>query len=484
MRLHLITAEDPLTLATRSRELIRFPQATMPLLAALTPPGWEVSHTDEITHPVDFNCGADVVGITAATPAAPHAYELAARFRARGARVVMGGPHATLLPYEVARHADAVVVGEAEPVWACVLADLVGEGQRELPAGVQVEELAHGCRLYRCSRVADLAGLPRIRRDLIRHGGWNRWWATRTPLIATRGCPHRCEYCTIPLLYPRAQRLRLRPVAEVAAEVAASPDKGIVFWDDNLAANPRYAKALFRALQPLRRWWTSQTTLASLDADEELLELAAASGCKAFFVGLESINQASLDGTGKPHNRVSRYRRLLQRCHAHGIAVQAGVIFGFDGDDRDVFARTVDHLAHLGLDCATISLLVPYPGTPAYARLEREGRILDRDWRHYNGKTHVVFRPRQMTPDQLLAGYEWAKGQFYSVGCIAERLWRSRTGLWWNIPRNVGYALGLTGERRARAATERPPGGARARRGPDIAPGFLRPEEPLQSSAP
>jgi radical SAM superfamily enzyme YgiQ (UPF0313 family) len=130
-------------------------------------------------------------------------------------------------------------------------------------------------------------------------------------------------------------------------------------------------------------------------------------------------------------------------------------MFGFDGDDPDIFARTIDTMGSIGLDNATISLCAPYPGTPFFARLEREGRILDRDWRHYNGKTHVVYHPARLTPDQLLAGYEWAKTQFYSLGHIARRLALSRTGLWWNIPRNLGYSFGLTGEVRARAALHR-----------------------------
>ena len=458
MHLHLITAEDPLTLHARARELIRFPQLTMPLLAALTPDRWTVTHTDEIIQPVDARRRYDLVGITAATPGAPHAYELAAAFRANRIPVVMGGPHATLLPYEVAQHADMVVHGEAEPVWKRVLEDVEREviyppGRHILDAGTgaEVEQLASGARVYRCPTPANLAGLPTARRDLIQNGGWNKWWATRGAMIATRGCPHRCDYCTIPLIYPRGRQLRFRPVAEVLAEVAAIPDKGIVFWDDNLAANVRYAKELVRGLIPLKRWWTSQTTMASVQ-DDEFLELAAASGCKALFIGLESINQFSLDGVTKQHNQVPGYRRLLQRMHHYGIAVQAGVMFGFDGDGKDIFARTVDTLGEIGLDNATISLAVPYPGTPFYARLEAEGRLIDRDWRHYNGKTHVVYRPARMSPDELLAGYEWAKLQFYSPGNIAWRMARSRTGLWWNIPRNVGYMFGLDGEVRARAA--------------------------------
>lgn len=458
MRLHLITAEDPLTLQARSRELIRFPQLTMPLLAALTPEPWQVTHTDEITHPVDTGRSYDLVGITAATPGAPHAYGLAQAFRARGSRVALGGPHATLMPHEAAQHADIVVVGEAETIWPRVLQDVEHEvahppGRHRLDplTGLNVEALPGGSRIYRCPTPADVRGLPHARRDLIRHGGWNKWWMTKGALIATRGCPHGCEYCTIPWLYPQARHMRFRPVADVIAEAAALPDKGLVFWDDNLGANPRYAKELFRALIPLKKWWTSQTTMASV-RDDEFLELAAASGCQALFLGLESVNQASLAGAAKSHNRVSEYRRLLQRFHAHGIAVQAGVMFGFDHDTRDIFKQTVDVLGDIGLDNATISLMVPYPGTPAYARLQAEGRLLDHDWRHYNGKTHVVYRPRHMTPDELLAGYEWAKTQFYSPGHIFKRLNISRTGLWWNIPRNLGYLRGLTGEARARAS--------------------------------
>lgn len=438
----------------------------MPLLAALTPESWDVSHTDEITHTVPLNERFDVAGITAATPGALRAYELASIFRSKGVPVVLGGPHATLMPYEAAEHADVVVVGEAEPVWAQVLEDLE-RGTRRLAGvhalaqggiaadGATVEVLPNGARIYCCSRPASLARLPHARRDLIRSGGgWNRWWATRGAIIATRGCPHRCDYCTIPVLYPQATHMRLRPVEEVASEVAAIPDKGVVFWDDNIGAHPRYAKELFRALIPLRKWWTSQTTMASI-RDEEFLELAAASGCKAFFIGLESVSQGSLNGAFKSHNKVDGYRRLLERCHAHGIAIQAGIIFGFADDSPDIFKQTVDVFGEIGLDNATISLLVPYPGTPAFDRLQREGRIIDTNWRHYNGKTHVVYRPHHMSPDELLAGYEWAKTQFYSPSHIWSRLAISRTGLWWNIPRNVGYMLGLTGEVRARAAMHR-----------------------------
>jgi radical SAM superfamily enzyme YgiQ (UPF0313 family) len=342
---------------------------------------------------------------------------------------------------------DIVVVGEAETTWPRVLQDVErdvvhppGHHTLDSVTGLSVEVLSNRAPIYRCQRAASLKGLRHARRDLIRHGGWNKWWVTRGAIIATRGCPHQCDYCSISLMYPQARHMRFRPVEEVIAEVAAMPDKGIVFWDDNLGANPQYAKDLFRGLIPLKRWWTSQTTMASV-RDDAMLELAARSGCKALFLGLESVSQVSLAGAAKGHNRVSEYKRLLERLHGYGIAAQAGLMFGFEDDTKDIFRRTVEVMGDIGLDNATISVMVPYPGTPAYARLRAEGRIIDYDWRHYNGKTHVVYRPRHMTPDELLAGYQWAKTQFYSPEHIFKRLNVSRTGLWWNIPRNLGYVF-------------------------------------------
>ncbi len=133
----------------------------------------------------------------------------------------------------------------------------------------------------------------------------------------------------------------------------------------------------------------------------------------------------------------------MRRFHEHGIAIQAGTVFGFDHDERSIFRDTVDFFRHVAIDSATIGILVPYPNTPLFQRLESEGRIITRDWSKYDGKKYVVFRPARMSAEELLMGTEWAARQFYSVGSIAERMWKSRTGLWWNIVRNAGYHLAL-----------------------------------------
>src|ERR1700757_2563505 len=293
MRIHLITAESPESRRLRRGRLIQFPQLTMPLIAALTPRDHSVTHTDEIVEPVRFDEPADLVGITAPTPSALHAYGLAREFRRRGVPVVIGGPHATALPEEAERHADAVVVGEAGDTWP------------RIPQGARSGNLG---RTYVSTRQKPLAGMPAPRWDLIKGRRYGK-----SVTIATRGCPHRCDYCSIPLLYGPGT-MRYRPVDEVVRKAATSPTRAIVLWDDTLGANPRYAKELFRALAPLQKWWTSQCT-ANAARDEEFVELAARSGCKALFLGFESISQDSLEATNKAHNRVDSYYRLIAKLH-------------------------------------------------------------------------------------------------------------------------------------------------------------------------
>ena len=132
------------------------------------------------------------------------------------------------------------------------------------------------------------------------------------------------------------RNLRQRPVAEVVAEYASFKGKVIIFWDDNIAADLDYAKDLFRAITPYRKWWSSQASIHA-GRDDEFLEAAARSGCKQLFLGLESISQASMAEVNKGFNRVEEYLRIIQRIHSHGIAVQAGIVFGFDHDTPAIF---------------------------------------------------------------------------------------------------------------------------------------------------
>jgi radical SAM superfamily enzyme YgiQ (UPF0313 family) len=166
------------------------------------------------------------------------------------------------------------------------------------------------------------------------------------------------------------------------------------------------------------------------------------------FLGLESISQASMDGVRKGFNRVEDYAQVIERIHAHGIAVQAGIVFGFDQDTPEIFEETVRFLEETGAQNATFNILTPYPGTPLYRRLEEEGRIVTRDWRRYNGRTNVVFRPKRMSAEELLEGFRYANDRFYSLRSVARRLRRSPVQLWWTLPLNLAYAARWAGRAR------------------------------------
>ncbi len=400
--------------------MLNFQQVTMPYLAAFVPPHWEVLHVDEAVNAVDLTTRADLVGLTFHTPSAPHAYALAARFRARGIPVVLGGPHVTLVSDEAEKHADVVFVGEAEDSWPQFLRDF---------------ESGHFQRRYQSNALPSLEAVPAARKEL-----FHRRDHAAGVLFATRGCAYRCDFCSIAVMY--RSTLRKRPVESVSREFGAFRGKVIILWDDNLSGDMAYAKELFRALAPYRKWWSSQVSIQA-SADEEFLELAAASGCKQLFVGLESVSQASLDGVSKGFNRVQQYAEAIARIHSHGIAVQAGLVFGFDHDTPSVFDETLEFLESTGVQNATFNILTPFPGTPLYYRFEKEGRILTRDWTKYNGRTDVVFQPRQLSVPALLEGFREINRRFYSWRSIAKRLSCSPVQWPWALPLNLAYAFAL-----------------------------------------
>jgi radical SAM superfamily enzyme YgiQ (UPF0313 family) len=404
----------------RRSRVLNFQQVTMPYLAAFVPSHWTVLHVDEAVKPIDFRVEADLVAITFHTPSATHAYEVAARFRQRGTTVVLGGPHVTLMPDEAQRHADAIFVGEAESQWPRFLAQF---------------ETGHYDARYCCLEPPALDSAPTSRHDLLQ-----RHDHTAGALFATRGCVHRCDFCSVAVMYN--SHLRKRPVEAVAEEYASFRGRVIILWDDNLAGDIAYAKTLFRALAPHRKWWSAQVSVHAAK-DDEFLELAARSGCKQLFVGLESVTQSSVNEVSKGFNRVEEYAQAIERIHAHGIAVQAGIVFGFDHDTEAVFEETLDFLEQTGVQNATFNILTPFPGTRLHTRLEAEGRILTRDWNKYNSRTDVVFQPRLMSPETLLAGYRYVNARFYSWRGICRRISRSPVQLSWTLPLNLAYAFAL-----------------------------------------
>jgi len=376
-----------------------FARLSLTTIAALTPPEIEVAITDENVEEIDFNEDADLVGLTAMTMHAIRAYEIADRFRARGITVVMGGLHASSLPHEAKEHVDAVVIGEAEGVWAQLLDDFQ-EGRLQ--------------PFYQSQSFCSLKSQPHPRLNLLKK---QHYW-TINCVQATRGCPFSCDFCSVAQFF--GDTYRYRPVDDVIAEVKQLPPGYFTFVDDNIMGRPAYAKELFQKLAPLKRVWTSQGSL-TMAKDTELLRLAAASGCYALFVGIESLTQDNLAAMNKSINNVARYEEAIRIIHDHGIMIVGSFIFGFDHDDDSVFERTVRFCERNKIDLPIFFILTPVPGTRLYKKMEEEGRILHRDWSRYNG-SNVVFKPKLLSEETLFNGYSWAFQECYSYRSIARRI--------------------------------------------------------------
>lgn len=374
------------------------PPLALMQVAALTPPGVDVAITDENVESIPFDEPADLVGITALTAAAPRAYQIAAEFRSRGVPVVMGGIHASVVPEEASQHVDAVVIGEAEGVWARVVEDARRGGLQ---------------RLYRSDDHPPLDRMPSPRRDLIHV----RRYRVPNVLQATRGCPFDCSYCAVTSFFGRTYRCR--SLDAVMEEYAGLPDGPVAFLDDNIVGHPPFAQQLFARLKEVKRTFACQASATLLRAGE-LIQQAADAGCRLVFVGLETLSAANLAKVGKRINRVDAYRELVKRLHDHGIACVGSFMVGMDDDDSSVFDRTVDWAEDAGIDVGQFSVLTPFPGTRLYRELDAEGRVVERDWSRYDG-THVVFRPAKLSIEELEAGLRRMYARFYSWGRIARR---------------------------------------------------------------
>ncbi len=394
-----------------------FARLSLAMVAALTPKDIDVSIIDENIDNVDFEADVDMVGISVMTAHAPRAYEISRKFRERGVKVVLGGIHPTAVPDEAMQHADTVVAGEAEGVWQDVIEDFKRGSLK---------------KLYRSGKPASLIDLPHPRRDLLNIKAYNIGNTVQT----TRGCPFSCEFCSVTDFFGRGYRQR--PVDEVIKEVELINAKFVAFVDDNIAGNPKYAKELFRRLTPLKKDWGSQASL-TMTKDPELLKLAQESGCTGMFVGIETLSPDNLAQINKTFNKVENYEDAIKKFHDHGISITASIIFGFDNDDEGVFERTIRFLEKNKVDLATFYILTPLPATVWSKKLEAEGRIIERDWAKYNGG-HVLFKPKNISPERLQEGYWWAFHQFYSIPSVAKRVFNfEQPNLLNTLLLNVGF---------------------------------------------
>lgn len=388
---------------TWGHEMNFVPSITGIHLAALTPSQHSLRLFHQQLDPIPADSDADLVAISFFSGFAMEAYRLARHFKAQGKLVVAGGPHVTFWPEEALEVCDAVVIGEAESVWAELISDAENGRLKTRYVGQSLP----------------LDGLPTPRYDLL-----GPQFVIRRVIQATRGCPFHCAFCSVPAVNPG---FRTRPVAEVIRDIEYNDfphwwqRKVVWFWDDNLTARRPYIKDLLRAMLPLKKWWLTQASL-DIARDSELLDLMRDSGCIGVFLGIESFGEASLKEAFKAQNKTAQYKESIRIIHEHGIAVMAGFIAGFDGDTPESIVEMADRLADIGVDVPFLSILTPYKGTPLYDRLEAEGRLLpERDWRFYNGY-NVAFQPASMSPGDLLSAHRQLWKSAFSPAHILKRL--------------------------------------------------------------
>jgi radical SAM superfamily enzyme YgiQ (UPF0313 family) len=376
------------------------------LLAGLTPPIVEVEVLHEMVRPIDYDTDADFIALSFMDYCAPHAYRVAARFRARGKKVVAGGKYPTTFPHAVLPHVDAVVVGEAELVWPQVVHDLVGSRLQ---------------RLYEAPLAPPLTSIPPPRYDLVESA-----YAAPVVTEATRGCPFRCSYCQLTV---RPTPYRCRPVADVIRDLTATQGlplhkrKLAMLYDNNLGGDMHYAKELLREIARLDLWALGAQFSVNCLRDAEFVDLLVEANCSMAFVGLESLNEASLLSVNKRHNRVREYGDLFQALKERGILTFTGVMLALDEDTPEYYRSLPQRLEEVDPSAILISISIPIPGTPFHAQMASEGRIVDTELAHYEGD-HLVLEPKTVTRKQVLDALENLHRTFYSWNSIVRRWWR------------------------------------------------------------
>jgi radical SAM superfamily enzyme YgiQ (UPF0313 family) len=394
----------------RGKVIATLPSLGLLYLAAVTPPGHELHYfearADGEEPATVYEC--DLVAISTFSAQVFEAYAVADRLRRMGVRVAMGGLHVTVRPEEALAHADYVVLGEGEAIWpALVRAVEQGTDQRVWDAGTLSP--------------VDVRTLPVPAYELLRDRPYNRF-----TVQTTRGCPWRCDFCASNVMLRQAYRKR--PVADVVRDIEAICQlRGhpfIEFADDNTFVDREWGKELCRQLAPLHVHWFTETDVSVAD-DPELLRLLRAAGCRQLLIGLESPGPAALEGVELRANwkarRWASYVDAVRAIQAHGITVNGCFILGLDGHTPEVFEEVLDFAARVPLYDVQITVLTPFPGTPLYDRLRREGRLLEPERWDLCTLFDVNYVPRNMTPEELRAGMYWLAERLYSADALEQR---------------------------------------------------------------
>ena len=373
-----------------------FPPLGLATLAAYLDPDLEISLQDEHVEKLDLDDNPDLVIIQVYITNAYRAYRIADQYRAQGAYVALGGLHVTSLPDEAASHADSIFLGPGEDIFPQFL--------RDLKSG----------RPQKCyqSSVRTLQGIPPIRRDLIQR---HRYLVPNS-IVVSRGCPHHCTFCYKDAFFEGGRGFYTQAVDDALAEIARLPGRHLYFLDDHMFGKPRFARELFRGMRGMNRVFQGAATVDSILRDD-VIEEAAAAGLRSLFVGFETLSNDGLAGAGKRQNLGRDYKEVVRRLDSLGIMINGSFVFGLDGDDGDVFRRTVDWAVESGITTATFHILTPYPGTALYSDMLKQRRMMSNNWDLFDTR-HVVYQPHGLTAEELKRGYDWSYEAFYEWSSI------------------------------------------------------------------
>jgi radical SAM superfamily enzyme YgiQ (UPF0313 family) len=375
-----------------------FPPLGLATLAAYLSVDDRAVIVDEHVEPLTVDDAPDLVVIQVYITNAYRAYKIADHYRSRGAFVCLGGLHVTSLPGEAAVHADAM---------------FLGPGEQTFPKFLQDFRAGKAEPVYASAAGRTLERVPPVRRDLIRRASY----LVPNSIVVTRGCPQHCDFCYKDAFFQGGRGFYTQRVEDALAEIDRLPGRHLYFLDDHLLGDGRFAESLFAGMKGMRRLFQAAATVDSI-LRGDLIERAAEAGLRSLFVGFETLAPENLKSSNKRQNLGRDYKAVADRLHSLGIMINGSFVFGMDDDGEDVFRRTVDWAIEHGITTATFHIQTPYPGTRLHARMVSEGRMLTRDWNLYDTR-HVVYRPAQLRPEVLKAGYDWAYREFYRWSSIA-----------------------------------------------------------------
>jgi radical SAM superfamily enzyme YgiQ (UPF0313 family) len=380
------------------------PSLALLTIANLTPKDHEVIIENENVEKIDFDEPVDLIAITVTVDVMNRAVEISKEFQNRGVTVIAGGIHITADPEGALNSFDAICVGMAERVWTKILKDKENNSLKKMY--YDIENIAGGEIVAPNYYIID-----------------NKKYLYTNIISTSRGCPFQCDFC-----YNSCKNVLKtyinRPIEDVIRDIKALKTRHIMFIDDNFIGNPKWTKQLLKEIKPLKLKWNAAVSSNIVDMPQ-LLDEMKESGCQSLFIGFESINSKSIESVHKVQNSVNIYEKLVDEVHKRGIMINASFVFGLDEDDSSVFQNTLEWIVKNRIETVTSHILTPYPGTKLYSSLIKENKIIDFNLSNYN-TAHVVYKPKNITAEELYDGYLWIYKEVYTFKNIMKRLPKSK----------------------------------------------------------